>query len=304
MSEDYSWVGPVFQAAVSMFGEEKASKMSKEQLRLLREQLADVRGVALPDLPELQAEQLGASNVGNMRSDESLRSNQLQAIATLQNLIDKGGLDLTDRAALEEALSVQSNAAQRARAGVAADAASRGQLNSGSRLVMDMNAAQVGANAARKTGTEVAAQAQQRRLQAIREAAGLSGGLREQDWREKESANRAKDLRDERNAAARERANTYNAGLAQQGFTNAMAKATGQLPSTSAVGNVLGTQAADTRALYSGLGAAMNQAVGAYGGVTSNGGATQPAQTYTYSADSNNYAGRGSPSDISEDDDK
>jgi hypothetical protein len=289
------------QMAISLYGEEQAAKLSKKQLQLLERQLNDVRSVALPTLEELKAEELGESNVGNMRSDESLRSNQLQAIATLQNIIDKGGLDLTDRAALEEALSSQANASQRARAGVAADAAQRGQLNSGSRLVMDMNAAQVGANAARKTGTEVAAQAQQRRLQAIREAAGMSGGLREQDWRESEAANRAKDIRDERNAAARERAAQYNAGLAQQGFNNAMAKAIGQLPSTSAVGNVLGGQAQDTRALYSGLGAAGNQAVSAYSGKRNDG---SQVQTYLYDRDSNNFAGRGSPSDISDPDDK
>ena len=268
--------GALIQMAISMYGEEKASKMSLQQLRLMEQQLADVRGIQLPDLPKLEAEELGPSNVGGMRSDEGLRSNQLEAIATLRNIIDKGGLDLTDRAALEEALSASTNAQQRARAGVAADAASRGQLNSGARLVLDANAAQVGANAARKTGTEVAAQAQQRRLQAIREAAGMSGGLREQDWRESESANRAKDLRDERNAAAREKAATYNAGLPQQGFNNAMAKATGQLPSTSAVGNVLGQQAQDTRALYSGLGAAANQA---YSGSRNDG---QVGATYSY----------------------
>lgn len=275
MADDYSWIGPVVQTAISMFGEEKASQMTREQLEMLRQQLADVRGVQLPNLPGLTPEQLGDSNVGNMKSDPTLRNKQLQAIATLQNLIDEGGLDLTDQAALEQAMSQATNQQKRARAGVAADAAQRGQLNSGARLVMDMDAAQAGANAARQTGLETAALAQRRRLQAIRDAASMSGGLREQDWRESESANRAKDLRDERNAAERARVGTYNAGLAQQGFNNAMAKATGQLPSTSAVGNVLNQQAQDTRALYSGLGSAANQA---YGGVTKNGG----TQTYTY----------------------
>lgn len=282
--------------AISLYGEDKASKMSEKQLRLMEQQLDDVRGVELPDLPEIQAEQLGDSAVGGMTSDPTLRSKQLQAIATLQNMIDQGGLDITDRAQLEQALSSAANQQKRARAGVASDAAQRGQLNSGARLVMDMDAAQSGANAARANGTEVAAQAQRRRLQAIRDAASMSGGLREQDWRESETANRAKDIREERNAAARERATMYNAGIPQQGFNNAVSKATGQLPSTSAVGNVLAQGAADTRGLYSGLGAA------AYQGVNKNGG----AQTYAYNpdSDSNNFAGRGSPSDISDDEDK
>lgn len=288
------------QMAIGLFGEKAAREMSEEQLRLLERQLNDVRGVELPDLPEISPEQLGDSAVGSMKSDPALRSKQMQAIATIQNLIDQGGLDLTDRAALEEALSSASNQQKRARAGVAADAAQRGQLNSGARLVMDMSAAQSGANAARQTGTEVAAQAQRRRLQAIRDAAGMAGGLREQDWREQEAANRAKDIREERNAAAREKATLYNAGLPQQGFNNALAKATGQLPSTSAVGNAMAQGAADTRALTSGL----VTAAGAYGGVNKNGGAASGAQTYLYDSDANNFAGRGSPSDLSNGDEK
>jgi hypothetical protein len=291
--------GALMQMAISLFGEEQASKMNATQLRMLEQQLADVRGIELPDLPQIQAEQLGDSNVGGMQSDPALRQKQLQAIATLQNIIDQGGLDLTDRAALEEALSKADSQGQRARAGVAADAAARGQLNSGARLVMDMNAAQVGANAARRTGTEVAAEAQRRRLQAIREASGMAGGLREQDWREAETANRAKDIRDERNAAAREKANLYNAGLPQQGFNNALAKATGQLPSTSAVGNALSQQAQSTQQLYAGLGQAANQA---YGNVNSNAAADSDGQTYSY--DSNDYAKRGGAQDISDPDDK
>jgi len=289
------------QMAIALYGEEKASKMSEKQLRLMEQQLKDVRNIKLPDLPELKAEELGDSAVGGMRSDQGLRSNQLAAIAELRRLADEGGLDLTDKAALEESLNTARNHSRRARAGVAADLSSRGQLDSGAKLTMDLDAASRGSNDLRKEGLDVAAMAQRRRLQAIRDASGMSGGLREQDWREAESANRAKDIRDERNAAARERAAQYNAGLPQQGFNNSLAKATGQLPSTSAVGNVLAGQAADTRALTGGL----IQAAGAYpnsGPSSSSGGgggsgprlrSDDPNYTYNYGT---NYG----PSDPSE----
>lgn len=283
----------LLQIAIGLFGEEQAKKMSAQQLRLLEQQLADVRGVEVPDLPELQAEQLGDSAVAGMKSDPVLRSNQLAAIAELQRLADVGGLDLTDRAALEQALDVARNQTKRARAGVASDMASRGQLDAGARMVMDLDATSRGSNDLRKEGLETAAMAQRRRLQAIRDAAGMSGSLREQDWRESESANKAKDLRDERNAAARERASQYNAGLPQQTFTNKLAKATGQLPSTSAVGNVHAQNAADERAKTAGL----IQAAGAYGNKNNSGGST-------YSFDSNDYAKRHGPQDISDPDDK
>lgn len=293
-------MGAVLQFAVSMYGEQAAKNLNEEQLRLLKRQLEDVRNVKLPTLEELKAEELGDSAVGGMQSNQGLRANQLEAIATLRNIVDQGGLDLTDQAALEQAIDAATNQQKRARAGVASDAAQRGQLNSGARLVMDMDAAQSGANAARQTGLETAAMAQRRRLQAIRDAGSISGGLREQDWREQETANRAKDIREEANARERARVGQYNAGLAQQGFSNAMAKATGQLPSTSAVGNAMAQGAADTRGFFSGMGAAANQA---YNNVTKNGGtqggggggnsgphlaSDDPNYTYTYGT---NYGG-------------
>ena len=285
---------------MSLYGEQAARNMSEEQFRILKRQLDDVRGVKLPDLPELKAEELGDSAVGGMKSDAELRQNQLEAIAILRNIADKGGLDLSDQAAVEQAINAAVSQQKRARAGVASDAAARGQLNSGARLMMDMEAAQQGSNAARQNALEVAGMAQRRRLQAIRDAGSTSGGLREQDWREQESTNRAKDLREERNAAARERAAVYNAGLPQQMFTNALAKATGQLPSTSAVGNALSANAASTQQLWSGLGAAGNTALQSYTGTRndgSGGGNQPPQQTYTYNPDE--YGNRGGAQDIS-----
>jgi hypothetical protein len=294
----------LLQAAIALYGEERARQMDEKQLRLMERQLNDVRNVELPDLPELTPEILGDSAVAGMRSDPALRANQLAAIAELRRLADAGGLDLTDRAALESALDVARNQTKRARAGVASDMASRGQLDSGARMSMDLDATSRGSNDLRSEGLNVAAMAQRRRLQAIRDASGASGALREQDWREEESANRAKDIRDERNAAARERAAQYNAGLPQQGYNNAMSKATGQLPSTSAVGNVLAGQADSTRALTAGL----INTVGAYDKVNKNSAAQQNDGGSTYSYDERSTrdlnGARGGYADISDPDDK
>ena len=286
------------QLAIAFLGEEKASKLSQKQLDMLGQQLAQLQGIELPDLPQVKPEELGPSAVAGMQSDEGLRGKQLQAIAELQNIIDQGGLDLNDKLSLEQALDTARNQQHRATAGVAADAAARGQLNSGARLVMDMDASRRGANELHRTGMETAALAQQRHLAAIREAGAASGGLREQDWREQEAANRAKDLRDELNRGAREKAGYYNAGLPQQGFNNAVTKATGQLPAANNLANAYGNAATDARASAAGMACI----VGAYGGVSKNGGTDSGAQTYSY--DSNDYARRGSASDLSKDDDE
>lgn len=288
----------LLQLAIGLYGEEKAKNMTREQLDVLREQLAGVQRVPLPNIQTQTPDQLGESAVAGMKSDQTLRAKQLQALGTIQNLIDSGGLDLTDKASLEDATSQALNQQKRARAGVAADAAARGQMNSGNRLVMDLDAAQAGSNAARKTGMETAALAQRRRLDAIRDASTMSGALREQDWREGEAAARAKDIRDERNASAREKAQYYNAGIPQQQFTNALGKATGQLPSANAYAGGLAAGATDARASAAG----MAGVVGAYGNANNTAG-----QTYTYDpeiAKLDENGQRGGYTDLSRGDDK
>lgn len=284
------------QLAIAFLGEQKASQLSAKQLELLGQQLAQLQGIELPDLPEVKPEELGESAVAGMQSDEALRGKQLQALGELQNIIDSGGLDLSDKVSLEEALSTAQNNQRRARAGVMGDLAARGGLDTGARLVAGLDAATAGANDLRKTGMETAAMAQKRRLDAIRTASGMAGALREQDWRESEAAKRAKDLRDERNAAAREKAGYYNAGLPQQQFQNQVTKVTGQGNATNNLAGAYGGAAGDARASAAGMAGVL----GAYGNVNEN----AAGQTYSYSSDSNDYAKRGGPQDISDPEDK
>lgn len=230
----------LLQMAAAMYGQDKANQMTQAQLDLFGQQLAKTNAVPLPNTPEITPDQLGQSNVGAMEPDQAMRSKQLDAIAELQNIIDQGGLNYGDKAALEQATQSAANQQHRAMAGVAGDAAARGQLNSGNRLLMDMSAATSGADAARETGLQTAAQAQARKLAAINDAAGMEGNLRNQDWGEESQTASAKDARDQLNAAAREKAQYYNAGLPQQQFADEMQK-TGA--SGAAAGNLAGAYA-------------------------------------------------------------
>jgi hypothetical protein len=290
----------LIQLGMAAAGEEKAKNMSQAQLRLLGEQVARINGIPLPDMPEIQADQLGASAEGSLAPDENLRSKQLAALGEIQNVIDSGGLDLTDKANLEESMNGAINQQRRARAGVASDAAARGQMNSGNRLMMDMNAAQTDHNDARKSGIEVAGMAQRRRLQAIQDSANMAAAMRNEDWSQKDAAARARDMRDERNAAAREKAQYYNAGLPQQRFTNEMARATGSQPASNAYAGALAAGATDARMSAAGMGNVANQAVN---GITSSKG----KDPYVYDSnnyDSNDYASAGGNQDIRDPDDK
>lgn len=286
------------QLALAFLGNEQASKLSQKQLEMLGQQLANIQGIDLPKLEQANPDQMGSSAVGSMKSDQGLRGKQLQALATIQNTIDQGGLDLTDRAALEDANGVATNQQHRAREGVRADLSGRGQLNSGADLMMNLDAAQAGSNALRKTGMDTAAMAQRRRLDAINQASNMAGGLREQDWREGETAARAKDIRDERNASAREKAQYYNYGLPQQNFSNAMSKATNQQPAANAYSGGLGAAAGDARANAAGMAGVLGQMNQPAYPTTENAGST----TYNYNPDE--YGTRGGAADLSKNDDK
>ena len=291
-------VGSILQAALAYAATQKGQQLTQEEIDVVRQQMARVLGVPLPQLPQITPDQLGQSAMGNMAPDEGDRSKQLQAIAELQGIIDKGGMDFTDEAAMQNAVETAQNQQKRAQAGVAQDAAARGQLNSGNRLMMDMNAASTGANAARDTELQAAAAGQQRRLAAINDAAGLVGSMRSQDWGEKAQAAQAKDMRDELNRNAREKANYYNAGLPQQGFENAMAKATGTGNPTNSLQAALENAGNQTRA-----DAAMGvNAIGAATKPSGGGGGGGGGDTYTYTtpgAATDESGGRGGPSDFS-----
>jgi len=290
--------GALLQLAIAYKGEQEAKAMSEQQLRMFGEQLARIQGIPLPELEKLVPEQLGASAEGALAPDEQLRSKQMQSLAALQNIIDSGGMDVLDKANIEEALNAAYSQQKRAREGVAADAAARGQMNGGARLLMNMDAAQKNANAARSSGMEVAGQAQRRRMQAIIDSANMAAALRNEDWAQKDAAAKARDIREERNANAREAANRYNAGLAQQNFQNHMARETGSQPAANSLGGAYNTAGSNA------LGAAntMQVAAGQIGRTPTGGGGGGNGDPYTYDYNPDETGNRGGAADLSKDD--
>ncbi len=251
----------IIQALMGMAADAKAGKIDAEKLALLKKQLSDVAGIPLPELEKIAATQLPASHVAALQTDTGLRSKQMESLAALQDIIDNGGMSLEDRVAQEAALSRSAGAARRGRAGIAADLASRGQLNSGAALQMGMAAEQQNANSARQSGMEAAANAQRRKMEALRELGGQAGSLRGQDRSEASEAARAADERNRWNASAQEKAQYYNAGLPQQQFGNQMAKATGQAGAVNNLAGAYGQEAQGIRDQGAKNSAAVGQAV-------------------------------------------
>ena len=253
--------GAIIQALMSMAGSAQAGAMTEEQIALQKAQLAKLAGIPLPQLEHIAAAELPPSHVAALGIDTGLRQNQLENIAALKDIAAHGGMSLEDQVAQEAAMSRAAGSANRGRAAIAGDLASRGQLDSGARLQMAMNAEQQNANSARQSGMEAAANAQRRRMEALREIASESGGLRNQDFAQKSAAAQAADERDRWNASAAEKAKYYNAGLPQQQFANQITQVTGQGPAVQNLASSLGQEAQGTRNAYAGYGAALGAGV-------------------------------------------
>lgn len=251
----------IIQALMGMASSAQAGKLTQEQMQLQKDQLAKLAGIPLPELDKIIATELPPSHVAALQTDNNLRQNQLDTIGALQDIASNGGMSLDDKVAQEAAMSRAAGAARRGRAGIASDLASRGQLNSGAQLAMSMGAEQQNANSARQSGMEAAAAAQRRKMEALRDIAGMSGGLRNQDWNENMARAQAADERDKWNAGSKEKAQYYNAGLPQQQFQNQVSQVTGQQGGVNNLSAMLGQEAQGVRNQGAMMGAAVGQGV-------------------------------------------
>ncbi len=253
--------GALIGIVANMEGQAAAGKITQQQLNLLKQQLADMAGIPLPDLEKIAAVHRGPSAMSQIPQDEALRNQQLESIGGLQDIIDQGGMTLDDKVAQEAAQSQAANADRRTRAGIASDLQQRGQLDSGANLVMQGQAAQSSMNANRQSGQEAAASAQKRKLQALDDISRTAGGVRGQDFSEAAQKASAQDSIDAWNAGAQEKAQQYNAGLPQQQFSNQLAKVTGNAGAVGNLANAYGNEAQGVRNQYAGYGQAAGQAV-------------------------------------------
>lgn len=296
--------GALIQLMIGLGSNAAAGSMTLQQIALQKAQLAKLAGIPLPELDRIIATELPPSHVAALQVDTGLRQNQLENINALKEIATNGGMSLDDRVAQEAAMSRAAGAANRGRAAIAGDLASRGQLNSGAQLQMAMNAEQQNANSARQSGMEAAASAQRRKLDALREIASESGGLRNQDFSEKSAAAQAADERERWNASAKEKAQFYNAGLPQQQFNNQMAQVTGQQAGVNNLSATLGNEAQGVRNAYAGYGAAAGGAANSRGNGGSNTYSWTPANEDDYRDALSTSQARHGPNDISDDDDK
>lgn len=244
---DYSWIpalaGAVGKGVNSYATAGTASAQSQaayqQMLDNLRARFAEYDQLPAAGYQDIAAQQLGPSALDSIQVDPQGRQGQQEAIAALDDLAKNGGLSLSDLKALNEVQANLNRGVLARRQGLANDFAARGQLGSGAQLAMDLSGQQQAAESANERGESVAAQAQQRAMQAMLQKAGLSRNMTNDDYGRKAAAAQAADMIAARNAAARTDASKYNNQLRGQTYDDGMAKLKGKTALTGDLNEVV-----------------------------------------------------------------
>ncbi len=257
--------GMAAQAGLSAVGEIMAQQSKERQRQLLQKALDEFGKIDLPSLQKVIAEQEGPSAMEGISSDPESIAAQHAALDALKNVSDSGGLTLSDRANLNRVRSSAAGNASSGRQRIAEDMASRGNLDSGAMLSMQLAGNEGSANRQSQEDMDIAGTAEKRALDAIMQRGQLAGQVRTQDFGEKSRKAEAADLIARYNSEARSKAQYHNAGLPQQGFENQLRKAQGQATGTAPMSNFYSDQAGDQRGFYAGLGKTANDASQQFG---------------------------------------
>jgi len=178
-----------------------------EDMQLQLEQLVQ-QGRLTPD--QAQAILQGDSSFDQINEDPSLRNAQLQALSQLQEITDSGGLTAMDKAQINEIQGAMNQQERGSRNAIMQNAQSRGVANSDMAMASQMLNQQESAQRGSQQGMDVAAQAQQRALDAIAQSGQLGGQIRGQDFGQNAQKAQAQDMINQFNTQNRQNVNMAN----------------------------------------------------------------------------------------------
>lgn len=147
------------------------------------------------------------SEMKKVSTDPRLRDAQLGALNSLKDISDSGGVTLRDKANMSRMQSDVAAADRGRRGAILQNMAARGAGGSGMELLAQMQNAQSSTDREAQAGLDIAAQAQERALQAIMQQGQLGGSIRGQDFGEQSQV-----------AAAQDAINKFNTGTVNQGL--------------------------------------------------------------------------------------
>jgi hypothetical protein len=200
-----------------LFGAVEAAKKRGMAEDAARRAVAEAYGLEVPELDQLmiQAEQMGG-RPDVMASDQ--RAAELDALRQMSEMGARGGMDEGSIAAMQQAGAKAAQANQQARQSIANQYQQRGQWGSGNELASQLAAAQSSANTLSLAGTQAAADARQRALQAIAGSGNMASRARSADEQLALANKEAAEARDKFNTTIRNEANQFNANAPVKQF--------------------------------------------------------------------------------------
>lgn len=195
----------------SSFGDLQMPAIEDMQIQL--EQLIQ-QGILTPEAAQAILQE--QSELGNISTDPSLRNAQIEALNSLQDISASGGLTAMDRAKLGQIQTELGNQERGSREAIMQNAQARGVAGSGLELAQQLMNQQGSAMRGSQQGMDVAAQAQQRALEAIQQAGQLGGNIRQQDWNQQAQQAAAQDAINQFNAANKQNVNLQNVNTRNQ----------------------------------------------------------------------------------------
>jgi hypothetical protein len=286
-------------AAQAAYAQLQAIGMPPDLSREVILQHFQSQGALTPELE--QTINLQASEVGQIKEDPSLRGSQMDVLNTLAQQ-SRGGLQAGDRAAYNELRASTQRDAEAKRQQILQQMQAQGQSGGGASLMAQLQASQGAADQQSAGADRMAAQASQNALNALSQRGQMAGNVRGQDFATAQAKAAAIDDRNkflaqnsvaqqQRNIAAQNAAQAANLQNAQNlsnmnvGQTNTEALRQNQakrdyfndqLNLAGAKANALnnqGTMAVQggqaQANMYTGMGNALAQGIGAYGNYAS-----------------------------------
>lgn len=271
------WISMLVQIGGSELGA-AAAAMDKAQVMQLIKSVVDEYGkIDIPKLKELVLSKQKDTELSKVKDDPRYRADQASADAQLNDVINSGGLTLSDRAALNRVMARSARAGSDARGSIEQGMASRGALDSGAQLAMQLERAQSTAQAAADAGENTAATAQRRMYDAIQQRAQNAGAGLDRTNRMQSDAARAQDAINQGNTAILNTASKWNSGLPQQEFENKLTLAKAKAQPTYALSGAHAANAKDKQQrgdAIGGMGASAVNSIGNQGNGTNKGSMT------------------------------
>lgn len=192
------------------------SSIATPELKQLQVQLQNYvnAGQLTPEQAEVQL--VGSNAFNTIATDPSYVGAQKQALQQLQDIGKQGGMTAVDKAQLQDIEDQQNATRQGQDQAILSNAKERGVGGSGIETVNRLLSQQNTANTAAKQGTDVAAQAQTRALQALQSAGQLGGQIESQQYGEQAQKAGAQNAIDQFNAQTSNANNLYNTQSANQ----------------------------------------------------------------------------------------